>query len=312
MTYKTIQKAAKKLAQENRAGEPVLLAEVGTLNQFGPTCGFYALYLVLDYWHKTGRSPAPLPPRFRHSASRVRTVSQSNSLRAIGKKINVTTQGTVLSTENLGKVARETGNFDFQNLQTEGKDDFFKQCITHLSKGLPIIIGIDIADSGLPEVRPTPATRQDPNEGGHWAVLCGVQQYENSSPQFIASHWGEYWIWDGDALYDSNNGLNFYPEETFIKKKQINFNFSGTDVTLGGTTYRHGQPYFFNDFDLVHGVVDIEDLGLEKRTVPLTDIEGMRGKLLIVYPRSVGASASSSSPHSLPKPKSRHISIEYE
>jgi len=312
MTYLTLHRTVENLPPADGISTSACL-DVGVLDQFGPTCGFYSLYLVLDYWHRMGKAARPLPPRFRHSIHRVRDPDKPNSLRAVGKKIRVTTQGTVLSTDNLGKVAREAGNFDYRNVDTAGMDDFFKKCMAEIQAGFPIIIGIDVGidpeNGGMPAVRASPATAQDPNKGGHWAVLCGFRTYPDSAPRFIASHWGEYWIWEGTALYQSNHGLNFYPQEHFVKKKVLAQNQSGADVTLGGKTYRPGSLYFFNDFALVDGLVDIEDIG-QRRTVPLSPIDGMRGKLLVVYPRQADAPAASSS--SSAAPRRGRIDIGYD
>ena len=64
MGYDTLEEAVAALPADDVESSSIL--EVGTLQQFGPSCGFYSLYLVMDYWYREGRAQQPLPPRFRH------------------------------------------------------------------------------------------------------------------------------------------------------------------------------------------------------------------------------------------------------
>lgn len=296
MGYDTLEDAAAALPDDDVESERFL--DVGTLTQFGPSCGFYSLYLVMDYWYRQGQAQQPLPPRFRHVVDAppptpnvqlaLRGAKKPNdgsmhSLRQVGKTIGVTTQGTVLSTENLGRVALRLGDYVFDNPQATTEEAFLRLCILSIEGGLPIIVGIDAnttrEQAGKPYVR-VGATAENPNRAGHWAVVHGVRQYDGAPPIFIASHWGKYWIWTAAELSGSNLGLRWYPREVF--RKRTARRRAVTTVSMGDTVYHPGSNYYLDDWTVATAPFEGA-----RRIVPLSDISGMRGRVLVVRPQGV-------------------------
>jgi len=197
--------------------------------QRGPSCGFYALGHVLQYWHlkfaqpeqepMQEQAPAPLParthmegpkpepykPEAREARDRNAAAGRFTSLRQLGKFLQVTAYGSVFNAENLVRVARHAslagraGSYDGHVIDTTSADDYVDHIVQLIANECPVIVPFD-AQAG---------TGDPINEHGnkaHWAVIFG-HYAEGPTRHFVHYHWGEYRHSPASAFATSTRGL---------------------------------------------------------------------------------------------------------
>jgi hypothetical protein len=178
--------------------------------QEGPNCAFYALSIVMDYWKQRNMSDVTWVARKRDVALQGRDADdvEAKSLRQIGKQVGAldlgdnakASTGGVFTAEQLGRVARATGKFEFR-IDTEPAPDQFTALICKLiDKGIPAIVAFDV-EKGEPVS----------NLGGqhsHWGVIIG--HYAKAGALFfLATHsHGKYFAWTARELRESNFALH--------------------------------------------------------------------------------------------------------
>lgn len=167
--------------------------------QEGPNCGFYALSIVMNYWHELGEAEAPLPARKRD----ISNAEGVKSLRQIGKEVGALDLGTatkasfggVFTAEQLAKVAREV-DFDARAFTLSTQENFQKGICKAIDGRCPVILAFDV-ESGDPI--------EAQGEHAHWGIIFG---YRKNPLSFIATHGhGKYYEWPQNDLTKSNFGL---------------------------------------------------------------------------------------------------------
>lgn len=176
--------------------------------QRGPSCGFYAVGHVMQYWHarlaNTAQAvPAPLPARtsmagpkpaqYDHDArtDRDRKAAQGEftSLRQVGKFLRVTVHGSVFNAANLLQVARmqgvqgQQGMYDGHVITTATPGDYVSRVQALVSHDCPVIVPFDVDDEGDPFL--------STGKRAHWGTIFGWYK-EAGDVFFIHYHWGAY------------------------------------------------------------------------------------------------------------------------
>jgi len=177
-------------------------------SQRGPSCGFYALGHVMQYWHgkltdPLQRVPKPLPARthmegpkpasYAPDQRQARNTKAADgvvtSLRQYGKLRHVTAYGSVFDAENLVQVARlkgvegHAGTYDGHVITTTGQDDYIQKVKELLGQECPVIVPFDVDREGDPCLKS--------GKAAHWTVIFGWYS-EDSTVYFIHYHWGAY------------------------------------------------------------------------------------------------------------------------
>jgi len=179
------------------------------MRQRGPSCGFYALGHVMQYWHgklanTPDRVPKPLPARTHMDEPKAapRTeldrairdfgawAGEFTSLRQYGKYHRFTAYGSVFNAENLIKVARlqgvdgHSGTYDGHIIAMTDPADYVEKVKKLIDKECPVIVPFDVqAGTGDPCLRS--------GKAAHWAAIFGYYS-EASKVYFIHYHWGFY------------------------------------------------------------------------------------------------------------------------
>jgi hypothetical protein len=185
---------------ESKVGEALRLgADVPGRVQDGPTCGLYAMGMVMDFWD--ARDPDAADPLvmdgdiFRKD-SHTRKEDTKVRLFDVAKSNGWTTQGEMFWADNMAKLAREFG------YQATVKDnlnlDDIKACV---DRKHPALIAFDVDNSGNPSL--------SGGKRAHWAVIEGHFQ-KDGVEYLVATHgWtGKEYVWRADDFLASVNQLN--------------------------------------------------------------------------------------------------------
>lgn len=173
-------------------------ADVPGRVQKGPTCGLYALGMVMDYWET--KDPASTTALVQESDD-FRTNSHSlapdthTMLLEVARQRGYTTEGEMFYAEQLAALARE---FGYQAVVHENFT--LETLLAALDKKRPCLAGFDVDDDGNPG--------EFEGLNAHWAVI--ESHFENDKMRFlVASHaWsgGEY-VWKAEEFMKSAGQL---------------------------------------------------------------------------------------------------------
>lgn len=167
--------------------------------QDGPTCGLYALGMVMDYWDR--KNPGNKNPLVRAEDS-VRWDSHSlapdtdQRLLDVARASGFTTQGEMFYAEQLAELARK---FGYQASVKSGMTlDDIKACI---DRDRPALIGFDVDSQGNPGLFG--------GKRAHWAVVEGYFQ-KDGVDYLVATHgWtGKEYVWKAADFMASVNQLD--------------------------------------------------------------------------------------------------------
>ncbi|MBL8953505.1 MAG: C39 family peptidase [Myxococcaceae bacterium] len=196
-TFSAVDRAA--LAQE-AAKALKLGADVPGRVQDGPTCGLYALGMVMDYWEvkdpTTAESPLVVDADTWRRDSHSLTPDTKYRLFDEAKKAGFTTQGEMFYARQLGQLAEQ---FGFKSKVTENFT--VKDLHAAIDQGHPVLVAFDVDNHGNPGLF-----------GGsraHWAVIEG--HFDKDGTEYlVATHgWtGKEYVWRADDLMASVNQLN--------------------------------------------------------------------------------------------------------
>jgi len=196
-TFGTVDRAA--LAKE--ATKALKLgADVPGRVQDGPTCGLYALGMVMDFWEKQNPAAAEAPlvvdadvwRRDSHSIEpdvRFRLFDEA-------KKNGYTTQGEMFYARQLAQLAEQ---FGFQTKVTENLT--LADLHAAVDKGHPALVAFDVDNSGNPGLFG--------GKRAHWAVIEG--HFEKDGTEYlVATHgWtGKEYVWRAEDFMASVNQLD--------------------------------------------------------------------------------------------------------
>jgi len=175
--------------------------------QMGPTCGLYALGMVMDYWAEQDRSDtvAVRDDDFRRSdaiaTSKLRaTLINSKpykNLLQLARRLGVTTVGELFDARYLAQVAIASG-FDAYII-----GPITYELLAHYTtRRIPILIAFDVDRNGNPGF--------EDGETAHWAVVQATYVHPSTNARrVIATHaWtGDEYDWLAQNLLDSNAQL---------------------------------------------------------------------------------------------------------
>lgn len=167
--------------------------------QEGPTCGLYALGMVMDYWHTLDRSNAAPYVVDKDSTRagaanfspttdrRIFEVAKENGYFAESLRI-VNAEGGMFVADELGQLATKFG-YGYDLIENATAADVRAV----VDRGHPALVGFDVNYDGNPT-----------SVGGdraHWGVVVGHFQYEGEE-WFIAQHGWEAktYLWSADDL----------------------------------------------------------------------------------------------------------------
>ena len=195
-TFTPVDRAA--LAAE-AAKALALGADVPGRVQDGPTCGLYALGMVMDFWD--AKNPNAADPLVQ-SSDVVRWDSHSHQpdtkrlLLDEAKKKGFTTQGEMFYAKDLAALARSFG-YEAKTVSHVT----LKQIEAAVDRGHPALVGFDVDNNGNPGLFG--------GKRAHWAVIEG--HFEKNGVQYlVATHgWtGKEYVWRADDFMKSVNQLD--------------------------------------------------------------------------------------------------------
>lgn len=190
-SFSTVDRAAL-TAQMNAALK--LGADVPGRVQDGPTCGLYALGMVMDFWdRKDSKNLNPLV----QSGDVVRWDSHSapadteKRLLDVARERGYTTQGEMFYASQLGDLATEFG-YQANVIENFTLDDLKAT----IDRGHPALIGFDVDQKGNPGLFG--------GKRAHWAVVEGHFQ-KDGVDYLVATHgWtGKEYVWRADEFMKS-------------------------------------------------------------------------------------------------------------
>lgn len=174
-------------------------ADVPGRIQDGPTCGLYALGMVMDYWDdkdRRNKNPLVLEADVVRWDSHSRLPDTQLRLFEVAKHHGFTTQGEMFYADHMATLAR---SFGYQaSVKSELTLDDIKACV---DRDHPALIGFDVDNSGNPGLFG--------GKRAHWAVIEGYFQ-KDGVDFLVATHgWtGKEYIWKAADFMASVNQLD--------------------------------------------------------------------------------------------------------
>ena len=189
-----------RISLEARMREALALgADVPARVQDGPTCGLYALGMVMDFWDK--RDPKNTNPLVRTEDvlrwdSHTQAPDTQLRLLDVAKAKGYTTQGEMFYAHQLASLARSFG-YSARTRANMTLDDI-KACV---DRKHPALVGFDVDNSGNPGLFG--------GKRAHWAVIEGYFQ-KDGVDYLVATHgWtGKEYIWKASDFMASVNQLD--------------------------------------------------------------------------------------------------------
>lgn len=188
-----------RLAEE--AGKALKLgADVPARVQDGPTCGLYALGMVMDFWDQK-RPDQALTPLVQDSDvvrwdSHHQQPDTQRRLLDVAKQKGFTTQGEMFYARQLATLARSFG-YGAKVTDTLSLDELHAA----VDRGNPALVAFDVDNNGNPGLFQ--------GKRAHWAVVEGHFQ-KDGVEYLVATHgWtGKEYVWRADDFMASVNQLN--------------------------------------------------------------------------------------------------------
>lgn len=174
-------------------------ADVPGRVQDGPTCGLYALGMVMDYWDdkdQRNKNPLVLEGDVVRWDSHSRLPDTQLRLFEVAKHQGFTTQGEMFYADHMATLAR---SFGYQaSVKSELTLEDIKACV---DRDHPALIGFDVDNSGNPGLFG--------GKRAHWAVIEGYFQ-KDGVDYLVATHgWtGKEYIWKAADFMASVNQLD--------------------------------------------------------------------------------------------------------
>ena len=175
-------------------------ADVPGRVQDGPTCGLYALGMVMDFWEK--KDPTHVSDALVQKTDVVRWDSHSTQpdtnrlLLDEAKKKGFTTQGEMFHAKDLAALARSFG-YEAKTVSHVT----LKEIQGAVDRGHPALVGFDVDNNGNPGLFE--------GKRAHWAVIEG--HFKKDGVEYlVATHgWtGKEYVWRADDFMASVNQLN--------------------------------------------------------------------------------------------------------
>jgi hypothetical protein len=187
------------------AGDPKLVdkalrkgADVPGRVQSGPTCGLYALGMVMDYYDRIDSknlNPLVKTSDAWRADSHNAPADTEKTLFDSAQKLGFTTQGEMFTSDQLGQLADA---FGYQHKTHE--DAGLKEIRASLDRGHPALVAFDVDFEGNPGLYK--------GMRAHWAVIEG--RYKKDGVEYlVATHgWtGKEYVWRASDLEQSMRQL---------------------------------------------------------------------------------------------------------
>lgn len=223
---------------EGRVLDPIPSAQT----QEGPTCGFYALSIVMDYWKAKGRTKMSAPARQRDIDLQNRDPAEKDnpSLRNLGKQVGAldvngvvkVSTGGVWTAKQLAAVAGAVkfANFNVRVETVLAPYKFIPAICQAIDAGIPPIVAFDVDKHE--------AVSNAAGQKSHWGVIIGYFVAKGAT-WFIATHGhGGYYVWPAIDLQKSNFAL---ADTTYKKQLEKKIQVTGTGLTQTLTRYARTQ-----------------------------------------------------------------------
>jgi hypothetical protein len=246
--------------------------DVPSQHQYGPSCGFYAVSLVMQYWASKG-GPAAMPARWAdgHKGTKKPKDGADHSLRQIGKRLAATQIGELWTADGMADVVRAVPGYDVEIVKV-AIDKYEAAIRTRLAAGQPVIVPIDVGDGGYP--------RKYNGEHAHWVTIIGsftateteMIFWTKSTTGFLYTHWNAYFTSTAANFVASGFQLDKFRDSTWVKGN----NYSYVDTSSGGK----GSP-------AAPGSGGTAVFDPTKRFGKFVSVEfsGLRGTFLVVKPK---------------------------
>jgi hypothetical protein len=167
--------------------------------QVGPTCGLYALGMVMDFHHlNDARNPTAWVQDSDEHRPDSHTLPSTTPVRLLDRALaaKYTTQGEMFYGDQLAALARE---FGYRTRVVNGMT--LEDIRASLRLRRPVLIAFDVNDNGNPAML-----------GGsraHWAVIHGIGQRQGVDVVRATHAWdGRPRTWNAKQFLDSVNQLN--------------------------------------------------------------------------------------------------------
>lgn len=189
-----------RLAVATRMQEALKLgADVPGRVQDGPTCGLYALGMVMDYWDDLdagNQNPLVQDSDVVRWDSHSRPADTQTRLFDLAKERGFTTQGEMFFAENMAKLARAFGYRAVVKGDISLAD--IKACV---DRKRPALVAFDVDHSGNPGLYG--------GKRAHWAVIEGYFE-KDGADYLVATHgWtGKEYVWKAADFMASVNQLD--------------------------------------------------------------------------------------------------------
>lgn len=207
--------------------------------QRGPSCGFYALAYVMNYWHERFQlhggdyaTKKPLPPRTvvtdppnaprtpQQKQAKLEAVQKKHeytSLRHYGKFNNLTLVGSVFNADDLLKAAKGessqyAGQFDGTVVTLSDTNTLQKVVKKLLDWECPVIVPFDVSADTATYGEPV----QKQGEAAHWVTIIGWYD-DNGTDYAVYYNWGGFFHAKLDAFAASNAQLTSNKYVSFMK-----------------------------------------------------------------------------------------------
>jgi hypothetical protein len=187
------------LTLQQLAQKAAALTDVPGRVQEGPTCGLYALGMVMDFWDsKDSKNLNPLVQdgdKIRWDAKN-RPADTAKELLPSALKDGYTTKGEMFTADQLGKLATE---FGYQYKLTQNAS--LKDLQAALKRGHPVLVAFDVDFQGNPG--------RYGGERAHWCVVEGMFT-KGGEKYVVAKHaWdGKDRVWNASDLLESMSQLH--------------------------------------------------------------------------------------------------------
>ncbi len=174
-------------------------ADVPGRVQDGPTCGLYALGMVMDFWDRADASnlnPLVQSADARRADSHSRTPDTNARLLDVARQRGYTTEGEMFWSNDLAKLAQE---FGYQARVTPNVT--LQDIHEAVDRGNPALVPFDVDKAGNPGLFN--------GKRAHWAVIEGHFR-KDGEEYLVATHgWtGKEYVWRAQDFMDSVNQVN--------------------------------------------------------------------------------------------------------
>lgn len=191
------------------------------MEQDGPTCGLYALYLALTQFHP--KASVPHPTEDAVDIPSLLSSARVHKLTVTGAFFRIT----------LLKTLCDYYHFE-SNAHINTQKNYLKNLQDNLNKGRQLVVACDIGPGSFPA--------SSAGQRTHWVMMFGYF-YNLETLYFLVCHHNKIQVWNSNRLLEANRGLPVKNPKIETHDNQDYLTLSGPD----GITY---TPATSNDHHL--------------------------------------------------------------